>query len=73
VQVAPNPHVEPHDSLSFLYRRVLKPLDRELRTREGVPINSLLASTVGLRSSYDPPGLAQWQGGSCEVERASTR
>jgi uncharacterized protein (DUF2235 family) len=69
IEVAPDPHVPIHDSLSFFYRWVLKPLDRELKTREGIPINPSLASTVSLRRDYDPPGLAEWRGETTEVQR----
>jgi uncharacterized protein (DUF2235 family) len=52
-----------HDSLSFFYR-LLGPVDRNLTTAMGEPINATLAASVRARragdASYDPPGLAEW-------------
>jgi uncharacterized protein (DUF2235 family) len=55
-----------HDSMTAFYR-LLGPLNRELRTRDGIPINASLASSVKVRAerdrSYAPLGLHAWVAG----------
>lgn len=63
IELAPDPCGRKHDSMTFFYR-LLRPFDRELTARDGVPINASLASSVKIRRdedpSYTPPGLAEW-------------
>jgi uncharacterized protein (DUF2235 family) len=63
IELAPDPRGPMHDSMTLFYR-LLRPLDRELESRDGVPINASLASSVRLRCeqdrSYTPPGLTEW-------------
>ena len=62
-EIAPDPSGPKHDSMTLFYR-LLGPLDRKLGTREGIPINPSLASSVKVRCEKDPsytaPGLAPW-------------
>jgi uncharacterized protein (DUF2235 family) len=61
--VSPDPHCPKHDSMTLFYR-LLGPVDRGLTTRDGVPVNAFLASSVKVRCDADPsytaPGLAEW-------------
>jgi uncharacterized protein (DUF2235 family) len=70
VELAPDPCGPKHDSMTLFYR-LLRPLDRELRARDGVPINASLASSVKVRCeqdrSYTPPGLSEWLAGGPEI------
>jgi uncharacterized protein (DUF2235 family) len=72
-EIAPDPCGTKHDSMTLFYR-LLGPLDRRLGTRDGIPINPSLASSVKVRSGKDPsytaPGLAEWlaSGKVSEVE-----
>jgi uncharacterized protein (DUF2235 family) len=72
-EIAPDACGPKHDSMTRFYR-VLGPLDRRLGTREGIPINPSLASSVKVRCGQDPsytaPGLAEWlaSGKVSEVE-----
>ena len=63
IELAPDPGGPMHDSMTLFYR-VLRPLDRGLEARDGVPINASLASSVKLRCeqdrSYAAPGLGEW-------------
>jgi uncharacterized protein (DUF2235 family) len=63
IELAPDPRGAKHDSMSLVYR-LLRPLDRELKSRDGVPINAFLASSVKVRCtqdrSYTAPGLTEW-------------
>jgi hypothetical protein len=63
VELAPDPRGHKHDSMTLFYR-LLRPLDRELRARDGEPINASLASSVRVRcdqdASYTAPGLTDW-------------
>lgn len=63
LQLAPDPRGVKHDSLSLFYR-LFRPYERELKTRDGNPIQAWLASSARLRwehdSAYDPPGLSDW-------------
>jgi uncharacterized protein (DUF2235 family) len=76
IEVAPDPGGGKHDSMTTFYR-LLRPLDRELRARDGEPINASLASSVKLRyerdRSYTAPGLSDWlTGGKITDVQAST-
>jgi uncharacterized protein (DUF2235 family) len=72
-EIAPDAAGPKHDSMTFFYR-LLGPRDRRLATREGIPINVSLASSVKIRCEKDPsytaPGLAEWlaSGKVSEVE-----
>ena len=70
IQLAPDPRGPKHDSMTLFYR-LLGPLDRELRARDGVPINPSLAASVKVRSEQDPsytaPGLTEWLTGGGEI------
>ena len=74
-EIAPDACGPIHDSMTLLYR-LLGPLDRRLGTREGIPINPSLASSVKLRCEQDPsytaPGLAPWltSGKVSDIERS---
>jgi hypothetical protein len=50
-----------------LFYRLLRPLDRELKSVDGEPINAYLAASVKARCdqdrSYSAPGLAGWLSG----------
>ena len=62
-EIGPDACGPKRDSMTLFYR-LLGPRDRKLGTREGIPINPALASSVKVRSqqdaSYTPPGLAEW-------------
>jgi uncharacterized protein (DUF2235 family) len=70
IELAPDPGGHKHDSMTLFYR-LLRPLDRELRARDGVPINASLASSVKVRCERDPsytaPGLTDWLTGGGEI------
>jgi uncharacterized protein (DUF2235 family) len=70
IQLAPDPRGREHHSMTLFYR-LLRPLDRELRARDGVPINVSLASSVKVRCEQDPsytaPGLSEWLAGGGEI------
>jgi Uncharacterized alpha/beta hydrolase domain (DUF2235) len=70
IELAPDPCGPKHDSMTFFYR-LLRPLDRELKTRDGVPIHASLASSVKVRCdqdrSYTAPGLTEWLTGGGEI------
>jgi uncharacterized protein (DUF2235 family) len=61
--LAPDPCGPKHDSITLFYR-LLRPLDRELKARDGIPLYASLASSVKIRwtkdRSYTPPGLTEW-------------
>jgi hypothetical protein len=63
LQLAPDPLGPKHDSMTLFYR-LLRPVDRELKARDGIPVNPALASTARFRCeqdrSYTPPGVADW-------------
>jgi uncharacterized protein (DUF2235 family) len=70
IELAPDPCGLEHDSMSFFYR-LLRPYDRELKARDGVPVRASLASSVKVRHdedrSYRPPGLSGWLTGGGDV------
>lgn len=70
IELAPDPCGPKHDSMTRLYR-LLRPLDRELKTPDGIPIHASLASSVKVRCdqdrSYNPPGLTDWLTGGGEI------
>jgi hypothetical protein len=63
LELARDPQGRGHDSMSLFYR-LLRPVDRGLTTRDGVPVNASLGSCVKVRCDADPsyraPGLAEW-------------
>jgi hypothetical protein len=69
IELAPDPRGRKHDSMTPFYR-LLRQLDRELRARDGVPINVSLASSVKIRREQDPsytaPSLSEWLTGGGE-------
>lgn len=70
IELAPDPCGPKHDSMTLFYR-LLRPLDRELKARDGVPIHAALASSVKVRCdndrSYTAPGVKEWLTGGGEI------
>jgi uncharacterized protein (DUF2235 family) len=67
---AGNPSGLMHDSMTRFYR-LLGPFDRELKTRDGIPVDASVASCVKARcerdGAYRPPGLSAWLSGDGEI------
>jgi hypothetical protein len=71
IEVAPDPLGRLHDSLNG-FERLLRPRERRLSIRQGMPVGIALASSAVTRyerdSSYRPPGLADWLTGDGTIE-----
>jgi uncharacterized protein (DUF2235 family) len=70
VVAAADPLGEQHDSMSWFYK-LLKPYDRELRSRQGDALEASLGSAAKTRyerrATYRPPGLQPWIDGGKPV------